>query len=189
MRLLILGLGIAILAGPAAADVISATPSTFDIERQVTINAPLQQSWDVLIAPQKWWSKGQGDPSHAANVSLDVQAGGCFCEGMPNKGSVEHGRVVLVMPPRMIRFKAALGSLQAEAVDGTLTFQLDPVGPTTTRLTLVYVINGFVRGGADTIAAQVDDVLAAQIQDFKTAAEMPPDPGPSPAPDAPRRQR
>lgn len=50
----------------------------------------------------------------------------------------------------------ALGPLQAEAVTGTLTFRLDPETDKTTRIPLEYVVGGYVRAGADTLAPKVD---------------------------------
>lgn len=168
-----------VLAQPARADVVQATPTMFEIHQQVTIDAPLQQSWDALRSPQKWWSKEHTYSDDSANLYLDTQATGCFCERLPDKGSVEHAHIVYIQPPRLIRLTGALGPLQAEAVTGTLTFQLDAEGSHATRLTLTYLVTGFVRAGADTIAPKVDDVLAIQVKSLKALAETPPVPDPA----------
>ncbi len=174
MRFLIPTLIIASIASPATADVVAATPTTFEIDQQVTIDAPLDKVWDTLRSPQKWWSKDHTYSDDSANLYLETQAGGCFCERLPDNGSVEHAHIVYIQPPRMIRLKGALGPLQAEAVDGTLSFKLDAESPTATRLTLVYIVSGYVRAGADTMAPKVDDVLALQLSNLKAAAELPP---------------
>ena len=82
----------------------------------------------------------------------------------------------------MIRLSGALGPLQAEAVIGTLTFKLSPEGSNATRLTLTYVVGGYVRAGADTLAPKVDEVLALQVLNLKSAAE-----GPQPSAPTPQR--
>lgn len=162
-------------AAPAQAEVVSATPTTMDIHQAVTIDAPIQQVWDTLRSPQRWWSKEHTYSDDAANLYLDGQATGCFCERFPDrKGSVEHARIVYIQAPRMIRLSGALGPLQAEAVIGTLTFKLDQEGSNATRLTLEYLVSGYVRAGADTLAPKVDQVLALQVANLKTAAEASP---------------
>ena len=163
------------LAAPSAAEVTAATPTTMVIHQSVTIDAPIQQVWDTLRAPQRWWSKEHTYSGDSANLYLDTQATGCFCERLPgHKGSVEHGRIVYVEAPRMMRLSSALGPLQAEAVVGTLTFKLDPEGANATKLTLDYVVSGYVQAGADTLAPKVDEVLGLQMTGLKTAAEAPP---------------
>ncbi|MEG3150672.1 hypothetical protein U1769_12325 [Sphingomonas sp. ZT3P38] len=74
----------------------------------------------------------------------------------------------------MMRLTGALGPLQAEAVVGTLTFKLDPEGATATKVSLSYVVSGYVRAGADVLAPKVDEVLALQVLNLKSAAESVP---------------
>jgi len=163
------------LAAPSAAEVVASTPTTMNIHHVLTIDAPIQQVWDTLRAPQRWWSKEHTYSGDSANLYIDAQATGCFCERLPgHKGSVEHGHILYVEAPRMMRLSAALGPLQAEAVTGTLTFKLDPEGSNATRVTLDYVVSGYVRAGADTLAPKVDEVLGLQIAGLKAAAEAPP---------------
>jgi uncharacterized protein YndB with AHSA1/START domain len=166
------------IATPAAAEVVQATAAGFEIKQVVTVDAPIQQTWDALRAPQRWWDKDHTYSDNSANLYLDGQATGCFCERIPGKGSVEHARIVYVEAPRMIRLSGALGPLQAEAVTGTLTFKLDPEGSNATRVTLSYVVGGYVRAGADTLAPKVDEVLALQLVNLKSAAESSPPPAP-----------
>jgi uncharacterized protein YndB with AHSA1/START domain len=164
------------LAAPANADVVQATPGGFEIKQVVTVDVPIAHAWETLRAPQKWWSKEHTYSDDSANLYLDAQATGCFCERMKDKGSVEHARIVYIAPGRMIRLVGALGPLQAEAVTGTLTFRLDPEGSNATRVTLTYVVGGYVRAGADTLAPKVDEVLAVQMLGLKSAAEAAPEP-------------
>ena len=163
------------LAAPSAAEVVAATPTTMVLHQSVTVDAPIQQVWDTLRAPQRWWSKEHTYSDNAANLYLDTQATGCFCERLPDhKGSVEHARIVYIEAPRMIRLTGALGPLQAEAVVGTLTFKLDSEGSNATKITLDYVVSGYVRAGADKIALKVDEVLGLQLAGLKAAAEVAP---------------
>ena len=162
----------ALLLGSAAdAEVVQSSTTSFEVVEKVTVNAPVQQAWDTLRSPQKWWNKEHTYSGDSANLYLDSQATGCFCEKLPGKGSVEHGHLVYVEAPRIIRMSSALGPLQAEAVAGTLTIQLDPEGDGATRVTLTYVVAGQVRVGADKMAPLVDKVLSNQVARLKAAAE------------------
>jgi uncharacterized protein YndB with AHSA1/START domain len=160
------------LATPAQAEVVQATPAGFELSQAITIDVPIARAWAALKLPQRWWDKDHTYSDDSANLYLDAQATGCFCEKLPDsKGSVEHAHIVYVAPGRMIRMVGSLGPLQAEAVTGTLTFKLDPEGDDKTRLTLSYVVGGYVRAGADTLAPKVDEVLALQLINLKTFAE------------------
>lgn len=164
-----------LIAPPAGADVVQATPAGFALSQTVTIEVPVARAWAALKSPQYWWDKDHTYSDDSANLSLDAQAPGCFCERIPaGQGSVEHAHVVYVAPGRMIRMVGALGPLQAEAVTGTLTFKLDPEGDRATRVTMTYVVGGYVRAGADTLAPKVDEVLALQMLNLKTFAETTP---------------
>lgn len=159
------------LATPAAADVTASSPTSFVLETTVTIAAPPTKVWDTLRSPQVWWNPEHTYSGKSANLYMDVQATGCFCEKLAEKGSVEHGHVVYVQPGRMIRLTGGLGPLQAEAVSATLSFKLDASGAGATKLTMSYVVGGHMRQGGETLAPLVDRVLADQVQRLKTAAE------------------
>lgn len=160
---------------PASAEVVRATPAGFELSQTVTIDVPSARAWAALKVPQYWWDKDHTYSDDSANLYLEAQAGGCFCERIPeSKGSVEHARIVYVAPGRMLRMVGALGPLQAEAVTGTLTFKFDAEGEKATRITMTYVVGGYVRAGADTLAPKVDEVLALQLLNLKTFAETAP---------------
>lgn len=169
---LLSGSALALASAPAAAEIVQATPAGFDVRQVVTVDAPVAQAWAALLAPRTWWDREHTYSDDSANLALDPQAPGCFCERIPSTGgTVEHARIVYVQPPRMIRMVGALGPLQAEAVTGTLSIKLDPETGTTTRVTMEYVVGGYVRSGADTLAPKVDEVLATQLVGLKAAAE------------------
>jgi uncharacterized protein YndB with AHSA1/START domain len=160
------------LAAPAQTEVVQAMPAGFELSQAITIDVPIARAWAALKLPQRWWDKNHTYSDDSANLYLDAQATGCFCEKLPDsKGSVEHARILYVAPGRMIRMVGSLGPLQAEAVTGTLTFKLDREGDDKTRLTMSYVVGGYVRAGADTLASKVDEVLALQLVNLKTFAE------------------
>ncbi|MBX9813576.1 MAG: SRPBCC family protein [Sphingomonas sp.] len=171
MRWALIALGLT--AAPAMAEVTQSSPTSFVITQSVTIAAPIDRAWATLRSPQKWWDKEHSYSGDSANLYLDSQATGCFCEKLPGKGSVEHGHLVYVEPPRALRMRTALGPLQTEGVDGALTITLEPEGEGT-KLSLSYVVGGFARAGLDTLAPKVDEVLALQLAHLKEAAETAP---------------
>lgn len=163
------------LAAPAMAEVKQATPAGFEVESTATVSVPVDQAWEILRAPQKWWNPEHTYSGDAAKLYLDAQATGCFCERTgegATRGSVEHGHIVYVQPPRMIRMTSAIGPLQAEGVVGTMTWKVNPaLGGAT--ITISYVVGGYMRSGGETLAPLVDRVLAEQLTRLKAAIEAP----------------
>ncbi len=166
-------------AAPSTAEVTAVSPTSFVSETVVTIDVPADKVWATLRAPQKWWDPEHTYSGDSANLYLDAQATGCFCERTPkDKGSIEHAHVVYVAPGRMIRMVGSLGPLQAEATTATLAIKLDAEGEGATKVTMTYVVGGYMRAGGETLAPAVDKVLGIQLARLKTAAEVPEPPAP-----------
>jgi uncharacterized protein YndB with AHSA1/START domain len=167
-------------AAPAAAEVKEAAPASFVLETVTTVDAVPDRVWDTFRDPRKWWNPEHSYSGDAANLYMDVQATGCFCERVPPKGSIEHARVIYIAPGQMMRLSGALGPLQAEAVQATLTFKFAKAGAGT-QVTMSYVVGGYMRQGGETLAPLVDRVMAEQLTRLKAAAEAAPAPQPEPA--------
>jgi uncharacterized protein YndB with AHSA1/START domain len=163
MRYLVPALALALaFATPAAAEVKSATPAGFEVQSTLVVAATPEQTYAMLGRIGQWWNKDHSWSGDAANLNLELRAGGCFCERLKAGGGVEHMRVVYAEPGKQLRLQGGLGPLQAEAVAGTLTWTLKAV-PGGTEVTQNYVVGGYVRGGADKFAAPVDMVLGQQL--------------------------
>lgn len=63
---------------------------------------------------------------------------------------------------KLLRMSGALGPVKADAVQGTMTFRLDPDGGGT-WIVAEYVPAGYARSGPDRIAPAMDALLEAQI--------------------------
>ncbi|WP_169542424.1 SRPBCC family protein [Sphingomonas baiyangensis] len=160
------------IGAPAAAEVTSAALSSFVIDAAITVDAPPARVWDSFRAPASWWDAEHSYSGDAANLYMDAQATGCFCERIPDgKGSIEHAHIVYVAPGRMVRMTGGLGPLQAEAVAATLTFRFDAEGEGATKVTMRYVVGGHMQAGGETMAPLVDNVLLHQLARLKAAAE------------------
>ena len=160
MRIIAPVLFAGLLAAPASAEVIESASGGFATHDGALVSADRAAVWEALIHPEEWWSHTWSDDS--ANLSLDTRAGGCFCETIPAgdvwpAGSVEHMRVIGVMPGAMLRMSGALGPLQSEGLLGTLTVTLEDVEQGT-RITWEYVIGGQARFPAAQFAPVVDGV-------------------------------
>ncbi|HEX4301987.1 MAG TPA: SRPBCC domain-containing protein [Rhizomicrobium sp.] len=158
------------LIHPACAAVTESDAGGFAIQQTVHIAAPPDKVYAALIVPAKWWDARHSYSGSAANLSIDAHGGGCFCETLPNGGSVEHAEVVVAMPGEMLRLRGPLGPFQGEGVDGALTFTLK-AGAGGTEMTLDNVIGGHMRGGFADWPKRADAMLADQMSRLKVYLE------------------
>ena len=157
-------------AAPAAhAEIKTAASDGFLIVHSARIDAGPARIYALLPAIARWWSSSHTYSGDAANLTLDAEAGGCFCERWKD-GAVAHGRVILALRDQLLRIDTALGPLQGKAVTGVLTFQLAPDGNATV-LTLAYRVNGASGSALDKDAPAVDRVLGEQFARFVRLAE------------------
>jgi uncharacterized protein YndB with AHSA1/START domain len=137
-----------------------------------TVQAPPERVYAALGEIGQWWSSDHTVSKDAANLSLDLKAGGCFCERLKGGGSVQHLLVVYASPGQVCDC-GALGPLQMEGVDGTLAWALKSSEGGTT-VTQSYVVGGYIRGGMDIWAPRVDKVLHEQLDRLQRFAEAKP---------------
>ncbi|AOG00189.1 polyketide cyclase / dehydrase and lipid transport family protein [Blastomonas sp. RAC04] len=209
MRTALAVLALATLAAaPAHAEVTAQSDNGFAVKHSVTVAVDPDAAFAMLRTPAKWWDKDHTWTGSADNLYMDAQAGGCFCELIPNeattesgapqrtlRGSVQHMQILYVDPGKLLRLSGALGPLQGEAMAGTMTVSLAPIKGGT-RLTFEYVAGGFMRMPQGEMAPAVDGVIGAQASRLAMAlgplvggggAEAPatsePEPEPEPAAD------
>ena len=160
-------LAAATLFAPAAqAKVVDQSEAGFTVAHTAQVAATPADVWKMLRMPQTWWSKDHSWSGDAVNFWLDSQAGGCFCEKLPDTGSgvgsVQHARVLFSKPDHMLRLSGAFGPLQGEALTGTLTIQIKET-PTGSALRFDYVVGGYMRFKVGEIAPAVDKVIGEQL--------------------------
>lgn len=167
---------LAATAAPVSAEVVEAGEDHFITRNQAVVDASPTEVWLALISPARWWSGEHTWSADAANLSLTPQAGGCFCEKIPEvdepgrftlEGSVEHMRVVQAYPEVALRMIGALGPLQSEPVNGVLTIALSKIedddGKVFTRIVWEYNVGGKMRYPLEVIAPAVDGVMTLQL--------------------------
>ena len=135
-----------------------------------TISAPADRVYAALGEVGRWWSPSHTFSRGAGNLSMELHAGGCYCERLKDGGSVQLLQVVYAAPGEGLRLRGALGPLQTEGVDGTLSWTLKPVEGGTS-LTQSYVVVGYIRSGMEQWAPRVDRVLDEQLQRLKSFVE------------------
>ncbi|MGC1523626.1 MAG: hypothetical protein WA803_18950, partial [Steroidobacteraceae bacterium] len=82
------------MGGPVAAAVLNVAANGFEIHETAHTSASPDQVYAALLMPSRWWDSNHTFSRSAANLVLDARAGGCWCETLPNGGSVEHLTVV-----------------------------------------------------------------------------------------------
>jgi len=159
-----------IAAERASAEVTDAAPDGFTVSERAHIAAPGDKVFAALIAPQHWWSGNHTFSGNAANLTFDAKAGGCWCETMPDGGSVEHMTVAFISPGKTLRLRGATGPLQAMAATVVMTWSLKPSADGT-DVTLVSATGGYVKGGLQNLAPVVDRVFGEQLARLKSYVE------------------
>lgn len=187
---------------PVAAEIVEAREDHFVTRNEAVVEADAKATWLALISPARWWSSEHTWSADAANLTLMPQAGGCFCEKIPEvdeperftlEGSVEHMRVIQAYPEVALRMEGALGPLQSEPATGILTIAISEVDEGT-KIVWEYNVGGKMRYPLEVIAPAVDGVMTLQLTNLadllgtvtapRQGGGMPqPDPAPAPEPE------
>lgn len=162
MRTLLLALAaMTTAAGAARAEVVKADGGMFRLRNTATVSAPPEKVYAALGEVGRWWNGAHSYSGDAANLTLDLKPGGCFCEALED-GGVRHGVVDLAWPGRTLRLSAALGPLQDEAVAAALTWQITPKDGGTV-IVQTYHVGGGRPDLAQSFAPVVDQVMTTQF--------------------------
>ncbi len=180
-------------SAPAFAEITHSTESSFVSRHEVVVKATPKEVWLAMISPAGWWQSAHTWSGDAKNLTLTPQAGGCFCETIPEvdepgrftlQGSVEHMRVIQAYPEQALRMVGNLGPLQSEPVTGVLTIAISKVEKGT-RIVWEYNVGGPMRYEVPVISKAVDGVMGAQLASLGKllgVVPMPAAPAPEPAP-------
>ena len=159
--------GALLLPLTAAAAVVASGPGGFVVREEVVYVGAPDAAWQRLVAPAQWWNPAHTYSGNAANLTLALEPGGCWCERLPAGGFVRHMEVAYAAPATALRLLGGLGPLQGMGATGALTFTLK-ADAGVTRVVAQYAVTGFAPDGFGEIATQVDLVLADQLRRFAT---------------------
>lgn len=158
-------------ATPLSAEIVETGDGHFVTRDEAVVEATPKEVWLALISPARWWNSAHTWSADAANLKLTPQAGGCFCETIPEvdepdrftlEGSVEHMRVIQAYPEQALRMVGALGPLQSEPVTGILTIAISEVDEGT-KIVWEYNVGGPMRYEMPVISKAVDGVMTQQL--------------------------
>jgi hypothetical protein len=152
-----------LVAASASGEVQSVGANGFEVRESVHSAASPDKAFSALLQPASWWSSDHTFSGNSANLSLEARAGGCWCERLPDGGSVEHAHVIYFSPGKVLRLRGALGPFQQLAVDGVLTWTVK-AGTTGTDVTVSYVIGGYSKDGFESLSKAADHVLGDQLE-------------------------
>jgi len=174
MRLLLFSLPL-LAADPASAEVLSASPTGFEVQEVVNLVVPQPSAYAAFGQVGQWWNKEHTYSGEASRMSLQLRPGGCFCEPLEGGGGVEHMRVTYLKPGEQIVLTGSLGPLLYQATAGVMDVRFERIAGGT-RVTLNYRAAGFAKGDGDKMAPLVDQVLADQMKRYRTYAAGAPKP-------------
>lgn len=157
-------------AGAARAEVSQRSDTGFRVTHTVEIAAPPASIYAALGEVGRWWDDDHTFSGKAANLSLAMEPGGCFCERLEGGGGVRHAVVILARPSSSLRLEGALGPLQGEGVATALNFDITPKGDGG-ALTLTYTVGGYRPEGVKQWADGVDQVLKIQLDRLERYVE------------------
>lgn len=149
-------------AAAARAETSAVTPAGFVVRIHRDVSATPHKVYATIAQIGKWWNSEHTWSGNAANMSLDLSAGGCFCERWGGGNSVMHGQVIYVQQDAVLSLQSSLGPLQQRAVNGILTFTTKAVEGRT-ALDLSYKVVGNADSGLDKLAPVVEKVLDEQL--------------------------
>ncbi len=157
--------------GWTRAEILNQSASGFTLKVTVNIHATPDEVYRRIVRNVgDWWSPAHTFSGDAHYLTIDAKAMGCFCERLPNLGSVRHMEVVNAAPGEKLVMVGALGPLQSLAATASMTIQLSPAEGGT-KLEVTYAVAGYLPAGMNTWAAPVDGVLTEQFTRLKNYVE------------------
>ncbi|NVJ98370.1 MAG: SRPBCC domain-containing protein [Alphaproteobacteria bacterium] len=146
----------------ARADIVEANPDRYVLKHEATSALSPEKLWNKLVNPANWWHPDHTYSGDAANLSLDLQAGGLWREDWSG-GSVFHGSVLQVKQGSMLRLDAPFGPLQDIAVKVVWTITITPEGEGS-KVTFHEIASGDPKSGLDQLAPAVNFVKGEAIK-------------------------
>ncbi|SDZ76879.1 ATPase [Microbulbifer marinus] len=148
-------------AGLSHAEVVTKSAGEFSIKLEQELAQDSAAVYRGLASLPAWWNPVHSYSGSAENLSMELRAGGCFCERW-DEASVEHLRVIYVVPGREVRLSGGLGPLQSMPVNGLMQWRIVSLGEKS-LLTWEYRVWGSNANNLHVIAEPVNSVLKEQF--------------------------
>lgn len=154
-----------LFAAPARAEVVERDADGFLLRMTAAAPVDAARAYASVSQIARWWDPAHTYSGDAANLTMDLSPGGCFCERLPG-GGVRHGEVVLAWPERMVRLDAPLGPLQETGASAVWTLSWSPAEGGRQALDWTYRVRG---PGVGAYADAVDGVMRGQFERWVAA--------------------
>ena len=155
----------------AKAEIVEASSEGFALRHQLTIKA---ERFEVFKASTvdigEWWNDDYTISGSASNLRIENKVPGCFCELIGESGGIVHMMVTFINPGVIIRLTGGFGPLGLAGTTGNMTWQFED-GIEGTVLTLDYVVGGYIVGGLESLAVEVNGVLIDAMNKLKFFVE------------------
>ncbi|RZJ36327.1 MAG: ATPase [Brevundimonas sp.] len=158
---------LAFTAMPAAAEVIERSADHFVLRYEVGLETTPEDLYHAIGEVGQWWDSAHTYSGDAANLTLPLQIGACFCERLADGTVFEHGRVTAADPETGVLLDAPLGPLKGKTTRADLGIGWSPANAGWT-LVMTYVVRGT---GVGAWADGVDAVMGGQFSRFSHFVE------------------
>ncbi|ACV26393.1 SRPBCC family protein [Kangiella koreensis] len=151
----------------AKAEVSEVSEQHFTININTAIEAPIGEVYDQFIQIGDWWQDSHTWFGDASKMSIEPEAGGCFCE-RNNEQQALHMTISQINLGKSLHMTGGLGPLSSLAVNGYMTWSFEETDNKTTNLKLNYRVTGFVNQKTEDWAKAVNGVLQQQLENLKS---------------------
>lgn len=158
LKPLLAAAALALAATPAAAEVIERSADHFVLRYETGLETTPEDIYGAVGHIGQWWDSAHTYSGDAANMTLPLETGACFCERLADGTTFEHGRVVTADPQTGVLLDAPLGPLKGKATRADLSIRWSGANAGWT-LVMTYVVRG---PGVGAWADGVDAVMQGQ---------------------------
>jgi len=172
LKTLIATAALSLTAAPASAEIVARTPDSFTLRYAGSVGVGRGDVFGAVALINEWWDGAHTYSGDAANLTLDTEVGGCFCEALPDGTMFEHGRVI-AFDDDHLTLNAPLGPLKGRTTRADLTFSWPEndalLEEDETGVVVVFVVEG---PGLGAFADAVDTVMRGQHERLIHRAEL-----------------
>ena len=161
-------------AAPVQSEVLDAAANGFTIRYSTVVQGDRLAVYVAAVTEVgEWWNGDHTMSGNAANLHMNTEIPGCFCETLGQGAGHVHMTVTFANPGVMLRLTGGLGPLGLMGVAGNMTWEFDEDAemPGVTTVTLQYTVGGYMKGGLDVVAPAVDGVLIEAMNRLKHYVE------------------
>lgn len=149
----------ALTAGPGRAEVVERSADHFVLKYEVGLETTPEDIYAAIGDVSRWWAGSHTYSGSSANLSMPLEAGGCYCEALADGTTFEHGRVIQADPATGVLLEAPLGPLKGRTTTARWSIGWSRANRGWTLL-MTYVVRGPSSGA---FADSVDGVMGEQF--------------------------